>query len=170
MSNAALVPCAGCHRHVRADEAACPFCGGSLAGASVEGIVPEPAQRMSRAGMLAFATAFLSSACHPTEPPAPPPQPTVADAGSVMAIYGAPAPRDPGAQGNIYGGPPPPQPMTDAGLTPIPAPTPTPNDLAVPAYGAPPPAPPTPPTRPTRPPGSVSTRYGAPPRPAPDGL
>lgn len=139
---------------MRSGEPACPFCGGSLASASVEGVVPEPAQRLSRAGMLAFATAFLSSACHPSEPPTPPPPaPTVADAGAVMAIYGAPAPPMP---------------------TP---PPPNPNDMAVPAYGGPPPMPPpavTPPPAPPppatppprRPGGSISTRYGAPPRPS----
>ncbi len=181
MSHDTLVPCGGCHRHVRLSEAACPFCAHSLAGASADGVVPEPAQRLSRAGVLAFAAAFLSTAC-----PAQPAPPTPNNNGGVMqTIYGGPPPptpppptRDASAESSIpiapmYGGPPPEPPpppslpTADASTVPSTPPTPTPrrrrehhaqetpHAVPMPAYGISP--------RPD--PGSMVTRYGAPPRP-----
>ena len=158
---------------MRATEPACPFCASAIAVDAAAGIVPEPAQRLSRAGVLAFAAAFLSTACQPQSgSTTPDPTPSAADAGMMQTIYGGP--------------PPVPAP-------PTPVPTPSPNDMAVPAYGGPPPTPPAPPAvrptpshhsshpvpapvygatpvpaRPPLDPGSMSTRYGAPPRPGDD--
>ena len=144
-----LIPCGGCHRHVRATDAACPFCAHPTDGSASAGVVPEPGQRLSRAGVLAFAAAFLSSACQPTSTPAPRPRAT----------------DDVGVMQTIYGGPPAPPPMpvpppaTDVPLAAVPDAPPHPPPA--PIYGAPP--------RVVQPgPGSVSTRYGSPPRPDDD--
>lgn len=188
MSTDALVPCGGCHRHVRLSEAACPFCARPLAGASLDGVVPEPTQRLSRAGVLAFAAAFLSTAC-PSQPAPPTPS---NNPGVMQTIYGGPPPPTPPPptpptpssqdasaappipQAPVYGGPPPeppPPPTADASTAPPSPPTPprhsrrnphpqeTPHAVPVPAYGISP--------RPD--PGSMVTRYGAPPRPDDDG-
>jgi hypothetical protein len=170
MSPDALIPCGGCHRHVRASEAACPFCARPITDASLAGVVPEPTQRLSRAGVLAFAAAFLSTAC-PSQPGPTPAAST--DVGMMQTIYGGPPPMPP---------PPPTPPATQDASTGSAVPVPPPT----PVYGAPPPpAPPTPRRRPRshaqettpsvpmpaygispRPdPGSMVTRYGAPPRP-----
>ena len=174
MSTATLVPCGGCHRHVRAHEPACPFCAHPLSDAAGEGIVPEPQQRLSRAGVLAFAAAFLSTAGPSREAPAPF---STADSGMMQTIYGGP----PAVL--VPPTPPTPEPMAqpaDAATPPVDAATPadagtaarpiaTPphhdsHPVAVPAYGAPPPhVRPRPPT--VRPGGGMSIRYGAPPRP-----
>jgi hypothetical protein len=55
MTMAHLVACEGCARHVRASEAACPFCGVAIA-ATVRESSPKrgPAMRLSRAGLAAF--------------------------------------------------------------------------------------------------------------------
>ena len=135
--------------------------------------------RLSRAGVLAFAAAFLSTACQPQLGPPPVEPPSHAE--------------DAGMMQTIYGGPPQPTPPTP----------PTPNDMAVPAYGGPPPMPPPvppPPPPPVAPvvrpsphhadhpvaapayglspvleparrppgPGGMSIRYGAPPSPRDD--
>lgn len=175
MSHDPLVPCGGCHRHVRANEAACPFCAQPLADVSLDGIVPDAPQRLSRAGVLAFAAAFLSTAC----PSQPGPAPTTGDVGMMQTIYGGPPPMPtpptppappatPDAStvipsAPIYGGPPPVQPAPPEPPPPPPAPPThhrphareTPHPVTAPAYGLPP--------RPD--PGSMVTRYGAPPRP-----
>ncbi len=119
MSSIVLVPCGGCHRHVRADEVACPFCARLLGEVSLAGIVPEPTQRLSRAGMVAFAAAFLSSGCFPVEPPAAPPYHTAVDGGSAVLV-------DAGAQGEL----------------PVESPGPSSGEMNVPCYGEPPPPPP----------------------------
>ncbi|MDO9017113.1 MAG: hypothetical protein Q8S73_22790 [Deltaproteobacteria bacterium] len=191
MTTPALVPCGGCRRHVRASEASCPFCAQPIAASAGDGIVPEPSQRLSRAGMLAFAAAFLStSACDPTVPT--PPTPNTADSGMMQTIYGGPppplnlptpTPSTPGPNdmpAPVYGLPPsqltppptppptptpPPAPPTPPSVRPVPRDDQRPNHaVPVPAYGVAPP--------PQLPPeihrGSVSTRYGSPPRPADD--
>ena len=55
--NAFLHPCPSCQRHVRTDEAACPFCAVNLQGAFA-GVAPPrlPPRRMSRAALLALGT------------------------------------------------------------------------------------------------------------------
>ncbi|MBK6535991.1 MAG: hypothetical protein IPF99_42615 [Deltaproteobacteria bacterium] len=173
MSTATLVPCGGCHRHVRAHESACPFCAHPLSDLSAEGIVPEPQQRLSRAGVLAFAAAFLSTACPSREAPSPF---SSADSGMMQTIYGGPPPQlaPPTPQAT-------PEPMTppvDAAAPAVDAAAPQvvrprPNNhhpVAAPAYGLPPPRlePVRPLPPPQRPGGSISTRYGSPPRPDDD--
>jgi hypothetical protein len=70
----ALVPCLVCRRHAWSGEAACPFCGGTLAAAPAS--PPAPALRLTRAAILAGA--FAVAGCGP-EPVAPvyggPPEP-----------------------------------------------------------------------------------------------
>jgi hypothetical protein len=179
MNPTALVPCGGCRRHVRASEPACPFCAHHVPLAAGEGIVPEPTQRLSRAGVLAFAAAFLSTACDPRPPtPVDPPGPA-ADSGMMQTIYGGPpmppvpplVPIPPPGPNDMavpaYGGPPP---MPPEPTPPTPTPTPharphantQPHPVAAPAYGLPPRQDPPPILRPG---GSISTRYGSPPRP-----
>lgn len=172
MSTATLVPCGGCHRHVRAHEPACPFCAHPLSDVSSEGIVPEPQQRLSRAGVLAFAAAFLSTACPSREAPSPF---SSADSGMMQTIYGGPPPLEAPPQPQPT--PTPMVPAVDAGVPPADAAAPVvrrrPNDnhpIAAPAYGLPPPRvdPPRPTPPSERPGGSISTRYGSPPRPDDD--
>src|SRR5260221_13818307 len=58
-----LVTCPDCNRHIRRNEAACPFCGASVASRSVG--VPEraaPSGRLGRAALFAFATASVGAA------------------------------------------------------------------------------------------------------------
>lgn len=170
MSTATLVPCGGCHRHVRAHESACPFCAHPLSDVSSEGIVPEPQQRLSRAGVLAFAAAFLSTACPSREAPSPF---SSADSGMMQTIYGGPPP---------LVAPPQPQTTPDPMAPPVDASAPAPDaaahvvrprpnnhhPVAAPAYGLPPPRLEPVRPRPQRPGGSISTRYGSPPRPDDD--
>jgi hypothetical protein len=57
-----LEPCPGCRRHVRVDEAACPFCGGAIA---VSGGAPRTlgAGRLTRAAVFAGAAATAIAGC-----------------------------------------------------------------------------------------------------------
>lgn len=152
-----LIPCGACARHVRATDAACPFCRAPVAPSTPPAM---PTERLSRAALFVFGAAISGAACVPTEnapqpvvntaPPIPPPHVVVVTEPSVHP-------------------------------TPISPPhvvvTPQPDDTtAAPAYGAAPPvAPPEPGSfaaryglaprpRPPRP-GSISTRYGSPPSP-----
>jgi hypothetical protein len=130
-----LAPCTACRRHVRATEAACPFCGGSVGVARTA--LPET--RLARASLAVFAIA-VAGCTEPTreaaspdpvakpaldaavaQPTPPPPKPAL-DAGEVD---------DPGTMHAKYGG------------APAPKPTP-PHVTPVPAYGIPPPHPPAP--------------------------
>lgn len=95
-----LTPCSGCRRHVRASEPACPFCGAASLSAARSG----PSQRLSRAGLIAFALATgCSKPPAATEDPAikttkattPPPDATTPPVVTAIAApYGAP-PRPP---------------------------------------------------------------------------
>ena len=52
MSNNRLVPCAACARHVRASEAACPFCRAELPRSLRDAAPPRPpGMRLGRAGL-----------------------------------------------------------------------------------------------------------------------
>lgn len=79
---ATLVPCAGCARHVRAGEGACPFCGGAIeqgAGAAksvLEGV------RLGRSALFALGLTVAAGG--------------VAGCEMGVAVYGAPAPMDAG--------------------------------------------------------------------------
>jgi len=114
-----LVPCPSCARHVRATERVCPFCGAAVPP-SFAGYVPRaPAERLSRAALVAFAAVAVAGCSKETATPS--------DAGSAdkqqqqepttVPAYGAPAPTpapspvDAGlgslvAQAAVYGGPP----------------------------------------------------------------
>ena len=101
MSDARLLPCPSCERHVRASEEACPFCAAALPERPAPAPLPRtPAVRLSRAAMFALgATAAAVAACSSSGP-----------------VYGGPAdsggaPGDSGRQDApvpqpIYGGPP----------------------------------------------------------------
>ena len=61
-----LVPCPLCERHVRATEAACPFCGATADFAKIP-VVGMPKARLGRAAMFAFgatvAATLSTAAC-----------------------------------------------------------------------------------------------------------
>ncbi len=155
-----LIPCDACARHVRATDAACPFCGARVPPSAPHAL---PTERLSRAALFVFGAAVAGAACVPTEN-APAPQPVVNTAPPIppphVVVVTEPAP--------------PPVPAPPVGVV-----TPDPNTTAAPAYGAAPPpgppldlggsaatrygAPPRPPRAPR--PGSISTRYGSPPAP-----
>ncbi len=83
MTTTHLVACAECSRHVRASEAACPFCGAPLATA-LRTSAPRrvPGTRLSRAGLAAFGVGVVVA--------------PIALAGCAesaqMAVYGGPPP------------------------------------------------------------------------------
>jgi hypothetical protein len=55
-----LEPCPHCHRHVRVNETACPFCARPVAFASAPRVTPRA--RVGRAAMFAFGVAASSQA------------------------------------------------------------------------------------------------------------
>ncbi len=55
-----LIPCSSCARHVRASEAACPFCGGELIVAAAR---PQPTGRLSRTAALVFGASVAVVGC-----------------------------------------------------------------------------------------------------------
>ncbi|MBI5516780.1 MAG: hypothetical protein HY909_23550 [Deltaproteobacteria bacterium] len=105
-----LVPCTSCSRHLRAEVAACPFCGAE----HVPEVLPAPrtAARLSRAAMVAFGSTVLLAGC----------------GGGVAPAYGAPAPPADAATGDA----------TDGAADTAPADT-VPADTPGVRYGAPPP-------------------------------
>ena len=52
-----LAPCPSCHRHVRASDGSCPFCGGGL---RVVATVPSAASRLARGALFAFASSVAA--------------------------------------------------------------------------------------------------------------
>lgn len=75
-----LVPCPGCHRHVRVRETGCPFCACALPEREASAPAPKPRGRMSRAALFAAGAALLgTAACAPIY-------------GTPAPAYGAPAP------------------------------------------------------------------------------
>jgi len=143
-----LIPCDACARHVRATDAACPFCRAPVAPSAPHAM---PTERLSRAALFVFGAAMSSAACVPTEntPPTVTPAPP-----TVVAPQPIPAPHVVVVSEPVVRPTPVPPPHVVA--TPPIAP-PEPGSFAA-RYGVPP--------RPRPPhPGSISTRYGAPPRP-----
>jgi hypothetical protein len=113
MSKPHLVACLSCARHVRVNEAACPFCGVVLAASLRASAPPEPpGVRLARAAMFALGagTAVLASDCGSSTPLYGAPPGTV-----FVTPYGIPPVPDAGTDGG-----------DDAGVT------------AVPMYGVPP--------------------------------
>ena len=100
---AQLVPCPDCHRHVRASDAGCPFCGRDLGD-----LPPPPRYEPGRLRGLGRAALFALGATLGATAP-----------GCSVALYGAPSPPDagpgpdampedaaPAAFDAAYGGPP----------------------------------------------------------------
>jgi hypothetical protein len=153
MSNAPLVACPSCSRHVRLDAPACPFCAVSLTEASLEAVPDAGGRRLSRAALFAFAATVATAACNT------PQRPDTGSGSNIVQPYGAPpnpqpppdagapAHPDPPSMAAIYGAPMPPP---DAA-----APTPAPDAAAPHA---------TPHAAPVLPHhGAPMIRYGAPP-------
>lgn len=61
--DSALVPCPACDRHVRASEAACPFCNAPLPADLAPRPVVLPPRRLGRAAALAFGASLTLAAC-----------------------------------------------------------------------------------------------------------
>lgn len=76
-----LLACPECNRHIRTSESVCPFCSADVA-AAMASAAPRvmPAERLSRAAMMAFAAASLGAAACGSE--------------VVTPLYGAPMPPD----------------------------------------------------------------------------
>lgn len=119
--SARLIPCAGCQRHVRANEEACPFCGAAVATVPAHRL---PSTRLGRAATFAFGAALAaatSTGCTEShepvndggglEEPDAGDDASITDDGSlpfedsgVAPPYGAPP--DDGGIAPVYGGPP----------------------------------------------------------------
>jgi hypothetical protein len=125
-----FLPCPGCSRHVRASDAACPFCGAGLP-LSLRSQKPVlPTKRLGRAATLAFGAALAAGStagcAEITTPSEDSGVNEMEDAGGVVALYGAASidageSEDAGQSVALYGAPAP----EDAGPS------------VTPAYGAP---------------------------------
>ena len=135
MTDARLLPCPACARHVRVSESTCPFCTAGLPSSLRSQPLPRsPGTRLSRAALYAFgASAGVLAACGGTTS-------TLGDAGRDgsdpigMPVYGGPV-ADGGEDAfptvdAAYGGPP-----QDAGSDADASGQP---DGIAPPYGAPP--------------------------------
>lgn len=125
-----LAPCPGCSRHVRLDDAACPFCRTVFTAARPAPVPAAPPRRLSRAALFTFVATVGGAACSSTvtatdaggaDVPAAADRPVVADAGQpadagpaddggFASLYGDPAydaggPDDDGGIAVEYGGP-----------------------------------------------------------------
>ena len=90
-----LVPCAGCHRHVRKDDANCPFCARALPSQAAAEAAPLVAtQGASRAQLLAIGLLAATSA-------------TACAAVAPAPLYGGPPPAQTTQTAPAYGMPPP---------------------------------------------------------------
>jgi hypothetical protein len=58
-----LVPCPSCKRHVRAAEAACPFCSSALPEDLAAGAIPSAPRRLSRAAAFVFGASLAVAGC-----------------------------------------------------------------------------------------------------------
>lgn len=110
-----LVSCTGCSRHVRANDAICPFCGETLPLSLRQTVPRGPTERLGRAATFAFGAALAASTaagCSESNTPTDAGGGTdagTADAGTVDAGY------DAGAIAPPYGLPPPDDAGYDAG-------------------------------------------------------
>ena len=105
-----LVPCAGCGRHVKVDEGACPFCGEAASEPHARSM---PSARLGRAATFAFGAALAAATtagCSDSHRPGEDAGTEQEDAGPVLPDatiappYGAP-PDDAGIA-PLYGGAP----------------------------------------------------------------
>jgi hypothetical protein len=98
---ARLQPCTECARHIRSDEAACPFCGASMPAGFGESTRPVPTGPvLSRAAILfASATAVVACSSSSSTPPGSTDSGSAADShvDGPVALYG-PAPVDSGPE------------------------------------------------------------------------
>lgn len=108
MSDARLLPCSSCARHVRASETACPFCSAALSLRAAP-LPRTPIARLSRAALFALGTsAAAMGACTSGTGPVGGDAGTQADADAPKPAYGGP-PDDDGGPFLVdaaYGGPP----------------------------------------------------------------
>jgi len=84
-----LHPCPECHRHIKNQETACPFCGTSVTPREE---TLAPAVRVAGRAAIVFATA-AAMACGKKDAPPTPAAPDAADmtsSGTVVAVYGPP--------------------------------------------------------------------------------
>src|SRR4051812_11078561 len=98
-----LVPCPSCSRHVRALEAACPFCAAALPGDLGERAIPGTSLRLTRAAVFVFGASIALTACSG--------EVSTASAGATSGGQGGGAPDDDGGVAALYGFPA----MDDAG-------------------------------------------------------
>jgi hypothetical protein len=105
-----LVPCAGCGRHVKSDEGACPFCGAAPSEPPARAL---PSARLGRAATFAFGAALAAATtagCSDSHSPTDDAGAEHEDAGpvfpdaAVAPPYGAPP--DGGGIAPLYGGAP----------------------------------------------------------------
>ena len=150
-----LVPCPSCHRHIRASEAACPFCASALPEDIGGRAVPAATRRMSRAAAFVFGASLAITACSSDVTTGETSASTGGegggepdDDGGVQALYGDPAPQDGGPDDDgggmaKYGAPPPPDggPDDDGGGQAEYGGPPPEDGGGAPLYGAPPPPP-----------------------------
>ncbi len=137
-----FVPCPSCRRHVRAGDAACPFCSEALP-ASLQA-VPAATQRLGRGALFAFAVSV--AACGGTETPE-----TTTDTGAVSdgttdSVTDTGAAKDDGIDTSdtggpvaAYGGPPDTGVKPDTATDTAPDGTATDSGGGTPLYGSPPP-------------------------------
>ncbi len=92
-----LAPCPACRRHLKREEARCPFCAATTAVA-----------------VTAIVASVALSACTPQGvanvyggPPPVPSEPAFVDGGTGGGDDGGAAKTDPARGGDVYGGPPP---------------------------------------------------------------
>jgi hypothetical protein len=139
MSQSPLHPCPGCKRHVRTEEARCPFCGGAMPAPRAASSLPRALGRMSRTALFAAtaAGATLAGAAAGCDGDSPGGGDAAADQAADQAVAdgagGDGANRDTGNMPDVGTLPP-------YGIPPMPD-----GGFPVAEYGAPP-APPTQPT------------------------
>ncbi len=118
-----LVPCAGCGRHVRTSDAACPFCGHAIESDAASRAVPRSnGARLGRAALFAFGAtiAATAAACSPATPGNDAAADSQVQDSGTMALYGGPPvdsgvpDADDGSPGARYGAVPVPDASDDA--------------------------------------------------------
>jgi hypothetical protein len=113
MTRPHLRPCPSCARHIRVNEAGCPFCKGGLTESFHAGPKPEPpAGRLTRAALFALGTSAMSLApgCSSSSQPAYGAPSVNDDAGAQVTPDAAPVDAAAGIDAPVaepaYGAPP----------------------------------------------------------------